>query len=316
MPGIRVSVVIPTLNSAETLEKCLNSVRSNNTKYKYEIIVVDAGSSDQTLAIAEKYADKVLSGMPFRINRNKGVEEAAGEIICFTDSDCIVPEHWIDKLVGGLLKLNERDSKIVGVGGSNAPLLDEPSLMELAISKVMRSPLVSFRARNVAVYKDEREVAHNPPLNSALFKWAIADVGGFEEEAGYGYGEDSALDAKLINKGYKLYYLPNLFVGHRHSLTRQGFERQMYAYGWGRVKLGRRFKNYFQLHHYGPVFLYLMTFSPLFFIPLAMGLANGAYMSFKERNPRLFFPLTFLTMSFYVSYGRGEIVELLRKREG
>ena len=315
MPEIKVSVVMPTLNSAKTLEKSLASIRANNSRHEHEIIVVDAGSSDETVEIAKKHADKVLNGVPFRINRNRGVDNAEGDVICFTDSDCVVPEDWIDRLVDGLLRLNERDSKIVGVGGGNVPLLENPSLMELAISKVMRSPLVSFRARNVAVYKDERQVLHNPPLNSALFKWAIREVGGFEEEVGYGYGEDLALDAKLIDKGYKLYYLPNLVVRHRHSLTRQGFAKQMYAYGWGRVKLGRRFKNHFQFHHYGPVFLCLMTFSPLFFIPLAMGLVNGAYMSFKERNPKLFFPLTFLTMSFYVSYGRGEIVELLRKRE-
>lgn len=315
MSEVKVSIVIPMLNSAETLEKCLASIKTNNSKCEYEIIVVDAGSTDGSIEIAKKYADKVLTGMPSRINRNKGIENAEGDIICFTDSDCTVPEDWIDRLVGGLLRLNERDSKIVGVGGGNVPLLENPSLMELAIAKVMRSPLVSFRARNVAVYKDEREVRHNPPLNLALFKWAIREVGGFEEEMGYGYGEDLALDAKLINKGYKLYYLPNLVVCHRHLLTRQGFAKQMYAYGWGRVKLGRRFNNYFQFHHYGPVFLCLMTLSPLFFIPFAMGLINGTYMSFKERNPKLFFPLTFLTVNFYVSYGHGEIVELLRKRQ-
>jgi len=85
MSEIRVSVVIPTLNSAEILGKCLTSVRSNKTKYDYEIIVVDAGSSDETLAIAREYGANILQGTPFRINRNKGIEYARGEIICFTE---------------------------------------------------------------------------------------------------------------------------------------------------------------------------------------------------------------------------------------
>ena len=97
MSEVKVSVVIPTLNSAETLKRCLTSIRANRTKYKYEIIVADAGSSDETQQIARKHADRVLNGAPARINRNKGVENAEGEIICFTDSDCVVPEDWIDK---------------------------------------------------------------------------------------------------------------------------------------------------------------------------------------------------------------------------
>jgi glycosyltransferase involved in cell wall biosynthesis len=308
-----VSVVIPTLNSGETLEKCLTSIKANNTKYRYEVIVVDAGSNDETVKVAQKYANKVLDGMPARINRNKGVEAARGEIICFTDSDCSVPNDWIDRLADGLLRLNVKDNKIVGVGGGNVPTFNNPTLEELAVSKTMRSPLVAFKARNTAVYKDEREVPHNPPLNSALFKRAIEEVGGFEEELGYGYGEDLALDAKLVEKGYKLYYLPDLLVWHKHPSTSRKFAKQMYAYGWGRVKLGKKHGKYFQFHHYGPIFLCIMTFSPLFFIPLGMALANATYVSFGERNRRLFPPLVRLTMSFYVNYGRGEILALRGK---
>ena len=317
MSQVIASVVIPALNSAETIGKCLASIRMNNSQYGYEIIVVDGGSTDETVAIAKQYADKVFieNTIPPRINRNRGVASTEGDIICFTDSDCIVPEGWIDSLVGGLLRLNRRDNRVVGVGGGNIPLLEKPSFRAVAIAKTMKSPLVSFRARNVTVYEDEREVVHNPPLNSACFKYALEKVGGFEEEPGYGYGEDSALDAKLIDNGYKLYYLPNVVVRHRHPSTWKGFVKQMYAYGWGRVRLGRRFKNYFQFHHYGPVFLCLMTFSPLFFIPLGMALINGSHVSFKERNPKLLFPLTLLTISFYVSYGFGEILEFLRRRE-
>lgn len=315
MSEIKASVIIPTLNSAETAERCLASIRKNVSRYKYEVIVVDAGSTDGTLSIARRYADKVLNGVPSRINRNKGVANAEGEVLCFTDSDCIVPEDWIDKLVDGLLRLNERDDRIIGVGGGNIPLLENPSPMELTISMALRSPLVAFRARNTAIYEREQEVSHNPPLNSACFKYTVEQVGGFEEEQGYGYGEDVALDTRLIKNGYKLYYLPDVVVRHKHPSTWKSFVKQMYAYGWGRVKLGKRFQKNFQFHHYGPIFLCLMTFSPLFFIPLGMGLANGVDTGLKERSLKLFFLLTFLTMSFYVSYGFGEIVSFLKGRE-
>ena len=309
---MKVSVVIPTLNSAATLEKCLASIRRNKTRFPYEIIVVDGGSTDGTVEIARKYADKVLiedARFP-KINRNKGVRAAEGEVICFTDSDCVVPENWIDGLVDALLRLSRKDEKVVGVGGGNVPLLEDPSLMELAIARVMRSPLMAFRARNVAVYEDERQVIHNPSLNAACFKWAFEEVGGFDEEHGHG-GTDLSLDAKLTERGYKLYYIPNVLVYHKHRSTWRGFVKQMYAYGRGRIRVGRKYRRYLQFHHYGPIFLCLMALSPLAFIPLGMSLANAAYVSLKERNPLLFFPVLILTMTFYLAYGAGEIREWL-----
>lgn len=311
MVDIKVSVIIPTFNSGKTLERCLASVRANRSKYYYEVIVVDAGSDDCTIEVAKKYADKILNGLPLTVNRNEGVKNAIGDVISFTDSDCIVPENWIDWLVDGLLRLNKQNSKVIGVGGGNIPLLENPSLIELAIAEALRSPLISFRARNVNVYQNEQEVLHNPPMNSAYFEWALKKVGGFQEEYGYG-GEDLALDAKLTSNGFKLYYLPQEVVYHAHPSNFKGFIKKMYKLGISRIRVGRQFKQYLQLQHYGVIFLCLMTFSPLVFIPFGMSLVNGAYTSYRRQNLLLFLPLVVLTMSFYVSYGFGEIVGILK----
>ena len=312
--------MIPTLNSAETFDKCLASIRANNSQYDYEIVVIDGGSKDGTIEIARKYAHKVLTeDTYFRgVNRNKGIKNAQGDIICFTDSDCVVPENWIDELVNGLLRLNREDDRIVGVGGGNIPWIEKPSFMELAVARVVRSPLVAFGARNVTTYQDERQVYHNPPMNSAYFKWALEEIDGFGEE--YNVGEDVELDIKLIDKGYKLYYLPNILVKHRHRSTFKKYIRQMYDFGKTRIRLARQFKDYSRLsrfgrlYHYGPLLLCLMTFSPFLFIPFGMALVNGAYICFKHRAALTFFPAVVVTMSFYVSYGAGEIAYLLGKR--
>ncbi|MBI4302335.1 MAG: glycosyltransferase [Chloroflexi bacterium] len=311
---MKVSVVVPTFNSASTLEKCLASIKSNDTQYAYEIIVVDAGSSDGSVEIARKYADKVfiVETKPPRINRNLGVANADGDIVCFTDSDCLVPQNWIDCLTEGLLRLNERESQAVGVGGGNAPLLEDPSFMEMAIAKTMRSPLVSFKARNLATYGVEQEVIHNPPVNSAYFRWAINEVGGFQEEHGYG-GEDLELDAKLNRQGYKLYYLPEITVLHGHPSTFTSFLKRMYRHGAARIRVGRKFRKYLGFRHLGPLFLCIMTFlPPLILIPLSMGLANGAYVSLRERKASSLSLVSLLTVAFYVSYGLGEISAIVR----
>jgi succinoglycan biosynthesis protein ExoA len=313
MADVKVSVVIPTLNSAQTLEKCLTSIGANNSKYKYEVITVDAGSNDETLQIAEKYADKIVIGVANRINRNAGIRNAEGEIICFTDSDCVVPADWIDSLVDGLLRLNRKDNRIIGVGGWNIPFLEDISQVELTISEAMRSPLISCGARNTAVYESEREVSHNPPLNSACFKWVIEEMGGFVEEPGY--PEDLDIDARITENGYRLYYLPQLAVFHKHKSSFKKFALQMRDFGTKRIRVNRAHKSIARFYHYGPLFLCLMLYSPLFFVPLLMALTNAFYITSKKRDLRFFIPITWLTLSFYRNYGIGELSAFFERDE-
>lgn len=309
-----VSVIIPTLSSAESLDRCLTSIVMNNTKHKLELIIVDGGSTDETRNIATKYTDRIIveKGCFRGTARNIGVKSAHGKIVCFTDSDCVVPKNWVTELVDNLLELNGKDERMVGVGGGNVPLIEGSSLVELAISAVVRSPLVSYKARNMSVYGNAHENLHNPPVNSAYFKWVVEEVGGFGEE--YNSGEDMELDAKIHEKGYKLYYLPNLTVYHKHRSSFKKFVKQMYNFGKARIRVGRKYRKFLDFHHYGPAVLCLMTFSPLFFIPLGLSLLNGVYLSFKEKRVLLFLPALALTMSFYVSYGLGEIVQLLVRK--
>ncbi len=309
-PLLPVSVVVPTFESVGTLEKCLSSIRANRSKYSYEIIVADAGSQDDTLKIAGKYADKVLNGIPRRINRNIGVAHARGDIICFTDSDCTVPENWIQGLVDGLLRLNNADSSVAGIGSGNITA-ENSTLQEQAIAAAMRSPLISFKARNTAVYDTECRVTHNPPMNSACFKRVIEEVGGFREEPGY--PEDLDLDAKILERGYKLYYLPGLLVYHKHKTNYKKFARQMRDFGGKRVRVNRNHKSIARFYHYGPLILCLMLYSPLFFLPLFMALANAVYVSVKEKTTSLILPLIRLTLSFYRSYGLGELNAIMGK---
>ncbi len=82
-----VSVIIPTKNSARTLEACLKSVKEQSYK-NIEIIVVDNNSTDNTKEIAKKYTDKVFNHGPERsVQRNYGAKQAAGEYLLIHDSD-------------------------------------------------------------------------------------------------------------------------------------------------------------------------------------------------------------------------------------
>lgn len=100
---VSISVVIPTLNSATVLEKCLSSIRAQKyPKAKVEIIIVDGGSSDDTLKIARKYLAKIIHNPLKTAEAGKalGVKVGRGEIIALIDSDNILPTtNWFKRMV-------------------------------------------------------------------------------------------------------------------------------------------------------------------------------------------------------------------------
>jgi glycosyltransferase involved in cell wall biosynthesis len=100
--SLLVSVVVPTKNSARTLEKCLQSIRSQSHQ-SVELIVVDNGSNDQTKHIAKHYADNVFEIGPERsAQRNFGVEKARGKYVAIIDSDMYLDRSVLAECVSVL----------------------------------------------------------------------------------------------------------------------------------------------------------------------------------------------------------------------
>ena len=115
-----ISVVIPSFNEEERIEKCLTSLTKQNfPRDEYEIIVVDGGSKDRTREIAEKYADIVFIQTSPKVGgaRNDGALRARGEIIATTDADTILPPDWLRRIKQGFL-----DPDIVMLYGPVKPI--------------------------------------------------------------------------------------------------------------------------------------------------------------------------------------------------
>lgn len=94
---MNISVVIPAFNEEKRIAYTLKSV-FNQTKPPFEVIVVDNNSTDKTAEIAQSMGAKVvvekMQGATFA--RNRGFDEARGEIIARTDADTIVPHNWLE----------------------------------------------------------------------------------------------------------------------------------------------------------------------------------------------------------------------------
>ena len=95
-----ISVIIPAYNEEQSIRDCLISL-SNQTIHRdsYEIIVVDGGSSDNTIEIAKEYADLVFVQESQKVGgaRNDGVLRAKHDIIATTDADTVLPPHWLEQ---------------------------------------------------------------------------------------------------------------------------------------------------------------------------------------------------------------------------
>lgn len=111
MTSPQISIIIPTLNADKVLESCLKSIKKQSYK-KYEIIIADGGSSDNTLIIAKKYHCIVIKNKLKTAEAGKaiGLKKAKGEFVALIDSDNILPDkNWLS-----LMLLPFKDSEIIG----------------------------------------------------------------------------------------------------------------------------------------------------------------------------------------------------------
>ena len=102
---LSVSYVIPTLNSAKTLEACLSAILAQRvSRAEYEIVIADAGSSDDTVKIARRMGvDKIVENRlkTGEAGKTAGIKAATGDLIALVDSDNILPDdRWLELMTG------------------------------------------------------------------------------------------------------------------------------------------------------------------------------------------------------------------------
>ena len=102
---VSISIIIPALNEEKMIGRCLESLtRLAYARDRFEVLVVDNGSRDRTVAIAESFKErlnlKVLQQAGVRISalRNLGARAASGDILAFLDADCLAPTDWLDSI--------------------------------------------------------------------------------------------------------------------------------------------------------------------------------------------------------------------------
>jgi len=217
------SIVIPAYNTENTIsnliEACLNQ------SVKSEIVVVDDGSTDDTADIIKKYPVKYIyqdnSGPAAA--RNAGWKAASGEIICFTDSDCIPEKDWIRKMVD---KYHLDD--VGGVGGSYDIANKESVLAECIHEEIVQRHK-----------KATGETDYLGSFNVSYRRRVLEEVGGFNKSFKHASGEDNDLSYRVKKAGYKLIFDKNIEVAHYYQTDLLKYLKEQYRHGYWRMKLYR-----------------------------------------------------------------------------
>lgn len=211
---IKVSVLISTLDRPQKLLSCLKSI-FKNLRNDYEVIVVDQSKISIKPLTDSRLCYYHLPGRGKSRALNFALKKAKGQIIAFTDDDCIVSGDWLEKIA----KSFKKNEDIVGAFGNVYPYLPRqkkelfcPSLFLSKSKKLITKPgkhweLIGF--------------GNNMAFQRKIFE----KIGYFKEWLGPGSigraAEDAEFSLRVLLNGEKILHDPLIVVYHNRWLTKK-----------------------------------------------------------------------------------------------
>lgn len=231
----KVSIIIPTKNAGDDFEYTLEKIRCQRGIKEIEIIIVDSGSTDNTLNIAEKYGAKIFRITPEEFShsrtRNFAAEKATGEYLVFITQDAIpVGEYWLYNMI----KVFNLDNKIAAVTCRQIPRSDADifacyslwnhyTTLGLTEDKILEAK-ENFKRLS---YIEKRSICQLDSVCCAVKRQIFQEIGGFNEELNY--AEDLEFGKRLISAGYKIAFLYSNAVIHSHNRTALYFFKRSFV---------------------------------------------------------------------------------------
>ena len=221
---LRASIIIPAYNAEKTLAECLAACQAQDYP-DFEVIVADDGSTDGTGAAARQFEAVHYhlqdNGGPSSA-RNAGARIASGDVLVYTDADCVPRPDWLRQLANGLV------DGVVAIGGTYTIANPDSRLARVVQAEIAQ------RHRHF-----QKDVDFLGSFNVAYRREAFEAVGGFDETYRQASGEDNDLAYRLIDRGGRLVFTPEAVVAHYHPERLLPYLRTQSRHGYWRVKLYR-----------------------------------------------------------------------------
>jgi cellulose synthase/poly-beta-1,6-N-acetylglucosamine synthase-like glycosyltransferase len=222
-----ISIIIPAFNEEKNIGRCLDGLRNQiDVHDDSEVIVIDDGSTDATREIAKAHGARVLAqpNQGAAAARNFGARQANGEIILFTDADCVPDPKWVAAMLAPFA-----ESDVVGVGGMKKTRQTEfmPRFIQLEFDyrydRVRTHRYIDFIDSGTAAYRRDIFLENNG------FDTLLADA------------EDVELSFRLSQQGFKMAFAPAAIVYREHQTSLWEYLRLKFTYAYWRSYVYKRF---------------------------------------------------------------------------
>lgn len=219
------SIVIPVLNGEATIGDTLRALHAQAGGLEgVEIIVVDNGSTDATIAVVSGYPVRILHEAVRGVSaaRNHGLREARGEVYINVDADTVPSRVWLREMLAAF-----SDPSVILVGGRILSLPPQNAVERYIDQSGLHQPQYSIE---------------NPVMpfvvgcNLAVRRTAAIAVGGWNEALPR--GDDVDFSTRLLRHfDTRIHYQPSATLFHRHRVDEEGLCRQAWGYGHGMALL-------------------------------------------------------------------------------
>lgn len=221
------SVIVATYNAHATLADCLDSLlQLDYPADRLELLCVDNGSTDATPNLLERYHGSIQvlreDTRGPAAARNRGLRDATGAVVAFTDADCVVDRAWLRHLVTPL------DDERVGVVGGRI---------------LSRRPCNVIEAFGEQIHDHDRAMSSFHPPYAITMNWAsrrtvLEHIGLFNAALLRSSDVDCAY--RMVDAGYRLVYQPTAIIYHRNERTPWGLMHEGYVHGFHAPRVAAR----------------------------------------------------------------------------
>lgn len=311
------SIIIPVYNRPEEIDELLESL-TRQTFRNFEVIIVEDGSALKCDRIIEKYIHELKIAYYYKDNagqgfaRNYGYERANGNYFIVFDSDCILPEKYLETVEDAL------DRHYLDAYGGPDRAHDSFTPLQKAIDYSMTSILTTGGIRN----RNKAIGGFSPKsFNMGISKEVYHATGGYIIPF---KGEDIEFSTRIRKMGFNVGLIENAYVYHKRRTSWIKFFQQLHFFGTARINISRFFPDQLKLVHFFPSAFtvgLLLTLIFWIFVPEVASVLTAVYVLyflmlfldalFKKKNLPIAVMAIWASLLQLTAYGIGLLQEFL-----
>ncbi|MBK0379024.1 glycosyltransferase [Mucilaginibacter segetis] len=313
------SIIIPLYNRPQEISELLNTL-TLQTYRQFEVLVIEDGSNDSAETIVNSFADRLNIRYFVKENegqgftRNYGFERAKGDYFIIFDSDCLIPENYLQIVNNSL-----NNCWLDAYGGPDGAHHSFTPIQK-AISYSMTSP---FTTGGIRGNKKGIGQFHPRSFNMGVSRQVWEKAGGFIITR---LGEDIEYSIRIHSSGFKIGLIPEAIVYHKRRTDFVKFFKQLHFFGRARINIYKFFPDQLKAVHFFPAaFTLWLVFTVVTNIarwPIAK-LCNGLsvvyilliffHSLFKNKSVKIAFLSVIAALTQLIAYGLGFIQDFWKR---